>query len=589
MKHRLILLLSLFFLCSAFKSDKPVITIFMIGDSTMANKVLTGGNPERGWGQMLPGYFSEEIRVDNHAVNGRSSRSFINEGRWDKVVASIKKGDYVFIQFGHNDEKPKADRHTDPGTTFDDNLRKFVNETRAKGGIPVLFNSIVRRNFGVAADAQVLKDAVSQDDFRKDANPDAKRDASSAPKPKEGDKLIDTHGAYLDSPRNVARELNVPFVDMNKITHDLVEGLGPDKSKELFMWVAPNTVPAMPKGREDNTHLNVYGGRLIAGLTVEAIAQAVPELAQYVRRYDFVVAQDGSGDFFTVQEAIDAVPDFRKNVRTTILIRKGVYKEKIVIPESKINVSLIGQEGAVISYDDYADKPNRFGENKGTSGSSSCYIYAPDFYAENITFENTSGPVGQAVACFVSADRAYFKQCRFLGFQDTLYTYGKGCRQYYEDCYIEGTVDFIFGWSTAVFNRCHIHSKRDGYVTAPSTDRGQKYGYLFYDCRLTADAGVEKVYLSRPWRPYAQAVFIRCELGKHILPVGWHNWGKKENEKTAFYAEFESKGEGANPQARASFSRQLKNLKGYEMESALAGTDGWNPVKDGNALLSVKR
>ena len=128
MKHRLILLLSLFFLCSAFKSDKPVITIFMIGDSTMANKVLTGGNPERGWGQMLPGYFSEEIRVDNHAVNGRSSRSFINEGRWDKVVASIKKGDYVFIQFGHNDEKPQAERHTDPGTTFDDNLRKFVNE-----------------------------------------------------------------------------------------------------------------------------------------------------------------------------------------------------------------------------------------------------------------------------------------------------------------------------------------------------------------------------------------------------------------------------------------------------------------------------
>ena len=171
-----------------------------------------------------------------------------------------------------------------------------------------------------------------------------------------------------------------------------------------------------------------------------------------------MVAQDGSGDFFTVQEAINAVPDFRKNVRTTILVRKGVYKEKLIVPESKINISLIGQEGAVISYDDYANKQNLFGENKGTSGSSSCYIYAPDFYVENITFENTSGPVGQAVACFVSADRAYFKNCRFLGFQDTLYTYGKGVRQYYEDCYIEGTVDFIFGWSTAVFNRCHIHS-----------------------------------------------------------------------------------------------------------------------------------
>lgn len=585
MKHKLILLLGLFFLFSAFKADKPVITVFMIGDSTMADKNLTGGNPERGWGQMLPGYFSEDIRVDNHAMNGRSSKSFIDEGRWDKVLSLVKKGDYVFIQFGHNDEKPKADRHTDPGTTFDANLRKFVNETRAKGGIPVLFNSIVRRNFGVAADAQTVKAAVNQDDFRKDA----KHEPSAAVKPEESKKLIDTHGAYLDSPRNVAKELNVPFVDMNKITHDLVEGLGPDKSKELFMWVAPNTVPAMPKGREDNTHLNVYGGRVIAGLTVGAIAEVVPGLAKYVRHYDFVVAQDGSGDFFTVQEAIDAVPDFRKSVRTTILVRKGVYKEKIVIPESKINVSLIGQEGAVLSYDDYANKPNCFGENKGTSGSSSCYIYAPDFYAENITFENTSGPVGQAVACFVSADRVYFKNCRFLGFQDTLYTYGKGCRQYYEDCYVEGTVDFIFGWSTAVFNRCHINSKGNGYVTAPSTDKGQKYGCLFYDCRLTADAGVNNVYLSRPWRPYAQAVFIRCNLGEHILPAGWDNWGNKDNEKTAFYAEYQSQGEGADPEARASFSHQLKDLKGYGMETVLAGEDGWNPVKNGNELLTIKR
>ncbi len=582
MKHRLMLFAALFVLLAAFQAEKPVITIFMIGDSTMANKNLTGGNPERGWGQMLPGFFTEDIRVDNHAVNGRSSKSFIDEGRWDKVLARIKKGDYVFIQFGHNDEKPKADRHTDPGTTFDANLRKFVNETRAKGGIPVLFNSIVRRNFGTGADTATVQAAVNQDDYRKDAGKETSAGQS-------GNRLIDTHGDYLLSPRNVARELNVPFVDMNKITHDLVEGLGPEESKKLFMWVEPHTVPAMPKGREDNTHLNIYGGRVIAGLTVDAIAEAVPALAPYVRHYDLVVAQDGSGDFFTVQEAINAVPDFRKNQRTTILIRKGVYKEKLIIPACKINVSLIGQEGAVLSYDGYASRLNRFGEEMSTSGSASCYIYAPDFYAENITFENTAGPVGQAVACFVSADRAYFKHCRFLGFQDTLYTYGKGCRQYYEDCYIEGTVDFIFGWSTAVFNRCHIHSLRDGYVTAPSTDAGQKHGYVFYDCRLTASDGVEKVYLSRPWRPYAQAVFIRCQLGKHILPEGWHNWGKKEAEKTVFYAEYQSTGEGAHPDARAPFSHQLKNLDNYDMETLLAGDDGWNPVKNGNALVTVKR
>ena len=583
MKTKLTILLGLLLMFSAFTSEKQVITIFTIGDSTMANKPLEGGNPERGWGQMLSRYFSEEIVIDNHAVNGRSSKSFIDEGRWDKVLAKLKKGDYVFIQFGHNDEKPDEKRHTDPGTTFDANLKRFVEEARAKGAIPVLFNSIVRRNFG-KADADAVAKAVVQDDIREGIDPNAPQAEVNT-----GARLIDTHGAYLDSPRNVARELEVPFVDLNRVTHDLVEQMGPEASKQLFVWVAPNTVPALPKGREDNTHLNVRGAATVAWLAVQEVIKVVPALKPYVRHYDFVVAKDGSGDFFSVQEAINAVPDFRKNVRTTILVKRGVYKEKIVIPASKINLSLTGEDGAVLSYDDYADKLNRFGEKTGTSGSASCYIYAPDFYAENLTFENTSGPVGQAVACFVSADRAYFKNCRFLGWQDTLYTYGKGCRQYYEDCYIEGTVDFIFGWSTAVFNRCHIHSKTKGYVTAPSTDQGQKYGYVFYDCRLTADEGVADVYLSRPWRPYAQAVFVRCDLGGHILPAGWNNWGKVENEKTAFYAEYQSRGAGANPQTRAPFSHQLHSLEGYAMEDVLAGTDGWNPMKNGNALLDIKR
>ena len=589
MKHKLFVLLGLILLLSSFKSDhdRPV-TIFMIGDSTMANKNLTGGNPERGWGQMLPGFLSEDIRVDNHAVNGRSTKSFIDEGRWDKVLSLIRKGDYLFIQFGHNDEKADPKRHTDArGGSFDANLRRFVTEAREKGAIPVLFNSIVRRNFGLA-DSTALASAISQDDIRKDVNPDAKREAQ-AEHPEEGKYLIDTHGDYLLSPRHVAEELDVPFVDMNAISKQLVEGMGAVESRKLFMWVPENTIAAMPKGREDNTHLNIHGARVLTGLTIDAIAEAVPALKPFVRHYDYVVAKDGSGDFFTVQEAIDAVPAHRKNVRTTVLIRKGEYHEKVTIPENKINLSLIGQEGAVITYDDFANRPNAMGENMGTSGSSSVYIYAPDFYAENITFANTAGPVGQAVACFISADRAFFKHCRFLGFQDTLYTYGKGVRNYFEDCYIEGTVDFIFGWSTAVFNRCHIHSLRNGYVTAPSTDQGQPYGYVFYDCRLTAAPEATEVYLSRPWRPFAQAVYVRCELGRHILPVGWHNWGKKEAEKTVTYAEYQSWGEGANPKARAAFSRQLKNLKGYSIEEVLNGGDGWNPVKNGNQLLTIKR
>jgi len=565
MKKSLICLLMALITLTAFKEGEKKITVFMIGDSTMANKSITGGKPERGWGHVLGGFFTEDIIVDNHAVNGRSSKSFIDEGRWDKVLSRIKPGDYVVIQFGHNDEKPNPDRHTDPGTTFDANLSRFVNEARERGANPILMNAIVRRNFIAPKDPTVSEDA--------------RPDASKSKEKVEGDTLYDTHGTYLDSPRNVAKKLNVPFVDANKITHELVQGLGREESKKLFMWVEPNTVPAVPKGSVDNTHLNVYGARVVAGLLVDAMAEAVPALAPYVRHYDFVVAKDGSGDFFTVQEAINAVPDFRKEGRTTIYIRKGVYKEKLIIPESKINVSLIGAEGAVISGDDYASKPNRFGENMSTSGSSSCYIYAPDLICENLTFENTAGRVGQAVACFVSGDKVIFRNCRFLGNQDTLYNFGKHCRQYFENCYIEGTVDFIFGSSTAVFNRCTIHSLSKGYLTAPSTPQDEAYGYVFIDCRLTAADGVEKVYLARPWRPYGKSVFIHCEMGDHILPVGWHNWNKKDAEKTCFFAEYENTGAGAaTKKERAKFSHQLKNLKGYSIEEILAGEDGWNPL-----------
>lgn len=559
MKKGLVCILVALLALTAFTESEKRITVFMIGDSTMANKSITGGKPERGWGHVLGGFFTEDIIVDNHAVNGRSSKSFIDEGRWDKVLSRIKPGDYVVIQFGHNDEKPKADRHTDPGTTFDANLERFVNESRERGATPILMNAIVRRNFLAPCDQP--GHIVASDNQV------------------EGDTLYDTHGAYLDSPRNVAKKLNVPFVDANKITHELVQGLGREESKKLYMWVEPNTVPAVPKGSVDNTHLNIYGARVVAGLLVDAMAEVVPALAPYVRHYDFVVAKDGSGDFFTVQEAINAVPDFRKEGRTTIYIRKGVYKEKLIIPASKINVSLIGAEGAVISGDDYASKPNRFGENMSTSGSASCYIYAPDLICENLTFENTAGRVGQAVACFVAGDRVIFRNCRFLGNQDTLYNFGKHCRQYFEDCYIEGTVDFIFGSSTAVFNRCIVHSLSKGYLTAPSTPQDEAYGYVFIDCRLTAADGVEKVYLARPWRPYAKSVFIHCEMGGHILPVGWHNWNKKDAEKTIFFAEYENTGAGAaTKKERAKFGHQLKNLKGYSIEEILAGVDGWNPL-----------
>lgn len=260
------------------------------------------------------------------------------------------------------------------------------------------------------------------------------------------------------------------------------------------------------------------------------------------RTFDFVVAKDGSSEFTTIQAAINAVPDYRKT-ETRIYVSSGVYKEKVVVAESKQNVTLVGEnlEATVIENDDYAKKLNRFGEEMGTSGSASFYVYAPDFHAENLTFANTAGPVGQAVAMFVAGDRAVFSNCRFKGFQDTLYTYGRQSRQLYRNCYIEGTVDFIFGSATAFFENCRLHALRQGYLTAASTPEGRKYGYVFQYCTITAEKEVTAgVVLGRPWRPYAKTAFIGCTMGKFITPEGWSNWGSAEKEQTTLYGEADS-------------------------------------------------
>jgi pectinesterase len=295
-------------------------------------------------------------------------------------------------------------------------------------------------------------------------------------------------------------------------------------------------------------------------------------------KYDIIVAQDGSGDYKTVQEAFNAVPDFRK-VTTTIFIKNGTYKEKLNLSNSKSLVKIIGEnvDKTILTYDDWAQKKNSYGEDKGTSGSSSCYIYGNQFTAENITFQNTSGPVGQAVALFIAGDKAKFINCRMLGFQDTLYTYGYASRQYYYKCYIEGTVDFIFGSSTAVFEDCEIFCKKGGYITAASTPDTTKYGYVFINSKIGGDAPENSFFLGRPWRPYGKAVFINCNLGKIIKPTGWDNWGKESNEKTAFYAEYKSVGPGANPNFRVSWSHQLNEITEYTLDKIL---NGWNPKEE---------
>lgn len=257
---------------TAATKDKAT-TIFVIGDSTAANKDTTGGKVERGWAMMLQDCFDPDfIVVDNHAVNGRSSKSFIDEGRWGKVLEKIKPGDYVIIQFGHNDEKPQADRHTEPGSTFDNNLARYVLDTREKGGIPVLMNSVVRRNFYVKAPENDDDEKLRTSTFKDGA------------KMIEGDSLIDTHGLYRSVPILVAERTHCHFVDANQITHNLEQGLGREGSKKLHMWFLPGEEPSEPQGKQDNTHYNKYGAQVVANLLADALCEEIPLLSKYRKK-----------------------------------------------------------------------------------------------------------------------------------------------------------------------------------------------------------------------------------------------------------------------------------------------------------------
>lgn len=288
---------------------------------------------------------------------------------------------------------------------------------------------------------------------------------------------------------------------------------------------------------------------------------------------EVVVAQDGSGNFTTIQAAVNAMPDHAQG-QLIIHVKKGLYREKLVIPSWKTRIVLLGEDAmnTIISWDDHSGKGPI-----NTFTSYTVLVQGNDFRAENITFENTAGrDVGQAVALHVEADRCVFVNCRMVANQDTLYTGVDNSRQYYLNCYIEGTTDFIFGPATAVFDRCTIHCKKNSYITAASTPPHQRFGYVFLNNTITASSDTLKVYLGRPWRPYAKTVFIRCTLGKHILPEGWHNWNKPDAEKTSFYAEYGSTGPGANPNARVPWSHQLTEaaLREYTLPAIFGN---WNP------------
>lgn len=319
----------------------------------------------------------------------------------------------------------------------------------------------------------------------------------------------------------------------------------------------------------------------------EGEAQEEGKIEETALKIDYVVAKDGSGDFESVQEAFDAVK-FRQSKRTNIYVKNGIYKEVLFLEKNKNRVSLIGQSAdeVVLTFDNYASKFNpETGQEYGTSGSSSNYIYGDEFFAENITFENSAGPVGQALAIYIGGDKAVFNNCRFIGWQDTMY--GGRSRQYFKDCYIEGSTDFIFGPSTAFFENCELFTKGGSAITAASTEEYVNYGYVFKNCKITG-TGPNITTLGRPWRPFAAVAFINTEMSPSIKPEGWNNWGNPDNEATARYTEYRSSGEGGDTSQRVEWVDILTKEEAdlYTIQNVL-GTkynnppvaDDWNPLE----------
>ena len=374
------LILAIWLLCSAF-------TIHTIGDSTMAEKDLAKAGPERGWGMMFQNFLDDGVKVINYAQNGRSTKSFRDLGLWDKVEANLQPGDYLFIQFGHNDaKKDDPTRYAPAFGAYQDNLRFFVRTAKEKGARPVLLTPVARRWF-------------------------------------KGGKLDrNCHTDYPAAMKQVAEEENVPLLDITTSTLDWLESLGDEGSKPYFM---------ISTGKNDNTHTVACGARKVTELVCEKIKAQLPEIAEHLTSYDIVVSSDGHGDYMTVQEAIDACPDYSHERITRIRIRAGIYKEMVTIPHNKFRLHISGEgaEKTVITYDKYARKPWAFGGfNMGTSGSASVYIHSSYVTMEDLTIENSAGggkEIGQAVALFTDGDFLFFHRCRLVGNQDTVYTYGR--------------------------------------------------------------------------------------------------------------------------------------------------------------------
>ena len=282
---------------------------------------------------------------------------------------------------------------------------------------------------------------------------------------------------------------------------------------------------------------------------------------------ELFVATDGSAPYSSIQNAIEDAKSF-PDTTITIHIGKGIYREKVFVPAWNPNIHLSGehQDSTIISWDDHFNKIDR--SRNSTFYTATLEVQGENFRASNLTIENSAGDLGQAIALFAGADRCHFDHCRILGNQDALYVYGRYSRQLFTDCYIEGTTDYIFGNATAVFQNCRIHSLKNSFITAASTDKEKPFGLVFLQCQLTADPGIDSVLLGRPWRPFAKTVFIDCFMAEHIKPEGWQAWSQTGSEPDCFYAEYHNRGPGASVGKRVSWSRQLTDLEALDYKIA---------------------
>jgi len=532
------------------------ICIVLAGDSTVTDNA--------GWGKGFARCLATNVECINLSRGGRSSKSFIAEGLWQKCLDL--KPDYVLIQFGHNDQPGHGPaRETDPMTTYRQFMTQYVDEARAAGIKPVLVTSLSRRQWG--------------DDGR----------------------IHSTLQPWVNVVKLIADEKHVPIIDLHARSIEFYEKWGREKILEISPLknadaasTNSDTATAANRGY-DGTHLNAKGSAIVGRMVAEELARAVPVLAPYIHTdadaaidtatptTDLVVAADGSGQFKTVQEAIDAAPT-NSTRPFVICIKPGTYRQHLFIPADKPYVTLLGTAATntILTGSNNVNTIGPNGKKLSTADSSTVLVRAENFTAENVTFEDTAGNHGQALAFYITGDRGIFRHCRFLGWQDTLRAdaaRGGEARQYFVDCEIVGHVDFIYAAATAVFDHCHIHCLADGYITAASTPQNVPFGYVFLNCRVTTEPTVTRTYLGRPWRPYAAVAFLNTELPAAIAPQGWYNWDNPTNELTARYAEYQSTGPGANPDARVKWAHQLTGdeARTYTVENVLKGTDGWNP------------